>query len=234
LHALPTYRVASGSGQSPTQAAERKTAGILLTLLRAARLHTLPLQLSRLAIKTFGSPISRQSPLRAYGKLLLVKAKLRLSLGLDTLPAGGPEPFQVFVASRQSPCPFLVKRLDESRATSLPRHYPTSSVLLAPPTSLLLGSDFGCPYTEPLRPSPAASEISRVTQQSFPLMPSRRPRKSTCSVRFAQTDGCGLPHLTTRVGTLNDKLRGSMGSLVLRPESLRSFLCESFLDPLGY
>jgi len=47
----------------------------------------------------------------------------------------------------------------------------------APPTSRSPNSDFGCPYTEPLRPSPATNEISRVTRCSFPRMPSRRPRK---------------------------------------------------------
>jgi hypothetical protein len=103
----------------------------------------------------------------------------------------------VFVASRQSPHPFLVNKLNESRAPSLHRHYPTSSVLFAPPTSRLLGSDFGCPYTVPLRPSPAATEISRVTQRSFPLMPSRRPRKVHLLCPVKSTDGCGLPHLTT-------------------------------------
>jgi len=112
---------------------------------------------------------------------------------------------------------------------------PTSSVLLAPPTSPLLGSDFGCPYTEPLRPSPAASEISRVTQQSFPLMPSRRPRKvhlfcSVCpnrSLRPSPPDH--------RVGTLNDKLRGSMGPWcyglkVCDPSSVKVFSIRSAIE----
>jgi hypothetical protein len=93
--------------------------------------------------------------------------------------------------------PFLVERLDESRATSLRRHYPTSSVLLAPATSRLLNSDFGCPYTEPLQPSPATSEISRITQHNFPHIPSRRPRKVHLLRSVNSTDGFGLPHLTT-------------------------------------
>ena len=50
--------------------------------------------------------------------------------------------------------------------------------LCAPPTSRPPGSDFGYPYTEPLRPSPATNEISRVTHHNFPHMPSRRPRRA--------------------------------------------------------
>ena len=83
----------------------------------------------------------------------------------------------MFRASRQSPAPFLFRKLDESRAPSLLWRYPDSSVLLAPPTSHPPGPDFGCPYTEPLRPSPATGEISRVTQCNFPRIPSRRPRR---------------------------------------------------------
>jgi len=33
------------------------------------------------------------------------------------------------------------------------------------------------PYTEPLRPSPATNEFSRVTHNNFPHIPSRRPRR---------------------------------------------------------
>ena len=94
--------------------------------------------------------------------------------------------------------PSLFKGHNESRAPSLSRHYPASSVLLAPPTSRPPGSDFGYPYTEPSRPSPATNEISRVTRCSFPRMPSRRPRRvHLLSVSVISTDGGGLPHLTT-------------------------------------
>ncbi len=94
--------------------------------------------------------------------------------------------------------PSLFKRHNESRAPSLSQHYPASSVLLAPPTSRPPDSDFGFPYTEPSRPSPATVEISRVTQCSFPHMPSRRPRRvHLLSVSVISTDGTGLPPLTT-------------------------------------
>ncbi len=74
--------------------------------------------------------------------------------------------------------PSLFKRPNESRAPSLSRHYPASSVLLPPPTSRPPDPDFGFPYTEPLRSSPATNEISRVTHHNFPHMPSRRPRRA--------------------------------------------------------
>jgi hypothetical protein len=76
----------------------------------------------------------------------------------------------------------------------------TRSLRYYSPLRLLVSSvsDFGCPYTVPLRPSPAASEISRVTQRSFPLMPSRRPRKVHLLCSVSSADGCGLPHLTPR------------------------------------
>ena len=93
--------------------------------------------------------------------------------------------------------PSLFKRLNESRAPSLLRHYPVSAVLLAPPTSRLPDSVFGYPYTEPSRPSPATSEISRVTQNNFPHIPSRRPRKVHLLLFGSLADGSGLPHLTT-------------------------------------
>ena len=131
--------------------------------------------------------------------------------------------------------PFLLRRPNESRAPSLRRHYPASSVLRAPPTSRLPDSDFGCPYTEPSRPSPATDEISRVTQHNFPHLPSRRPRRAHLlpSRLPHSADGGGLPLLTTGSALSSNKLRGSMGSLIVRPVSLRSFLCESFLDPLS-
>jgi hypothetical protein len=64
-----------------------------------------------------------------------------------------------------------VGRLPSAGITQLPRY------LCAPPTSRLPNSAFGCPYTEPLQSSPATDEISRVSQHSFPHMPSRRPRR---------------------------------------------------------
>ena len=85
----------------------------------------------------------------------------------------------------------------KSRALSLRCYYRPLRYVCAPPTSRLPDSVFGCPYTEPSRPSPATNEISRVTHNNFPHIPSRRPGKSicTCSVTFA--DSGGLPHLTT-------------------------------------
>jgi hypothetical protein len=48
------------------------------------------------------------------------------------------------------------------------------------------------------RPSPAAtSEISRVTHNNFPHIPSRRPRKVHLLLFGYLADGLGLPHLTT-------------------------------------
>src|SRR5882672_10374117 len=44
-------------------------------------------------------------------------------------------------------------------------------------TSRLSVPVFGCPYTVPLRPSPATNEFSRVTHNNFPHIPSRRPRR---------------------------------------------------------
>jgi hypothetical protein len=85
----------------------------------------------------------------------------------------------------------------KSRAPSLHRHYPTSTVLLAPPTPRLPDSVFGCPYAQPSRPSPATSEISRVSQNNFPHIPSRRPRKVHLLLFGYLADGSGLPHLTT-------------------------------------
>jgi hypothetical protein len=69
--------------------------------------------------------------------------------------------------------------------------------LCAPPTSRLPDSVFGSPYTQPSRPSPATSEISRVTHNNFPHIPSRRPRKVHLLLFGYLADGCGLPHLTT-------------------------------------
>jgi len=136
--------------------------------------------------------------------------------------------------------PSLFKRHNESRAPSLSRHYPASSVLLAPPTSRPPGSDFGYPYTEPLRPSPATNEISRVTHHNFPHMPSRRPRRADdpgepiCFCPGYSTDGTGLPHLTTGSALSISKLRGSMGSLVVRPASLRSSLNQQVTRLYGF
>ncbi len=139
----------------------------------------------------------------------------------------------MFIASRQSPSPSLFRKLDESRVPSLLRHYPVSSVLRTPPTSRPPVSDFGYPYTEPSRPSPATNEISRVTRCSFPRMPSRRPRRvHLLSIGYLYRWRRPSP-LDHRVGTLVLKSRGSMGSLVVRPASLQSFLIRSFLDPLS-
>ena len=93
--------------------------------------------------------------------------------------------------------PSLFRRPNESRAPSLDQHYLASSVLLAPPTSRSPDSDFGYPYTEPLRPSPATNEISRATQYNFPHMPSRRPRRVHLLLFGYFADDTGLPHLTT-------------------------------------
>jgi len=93
--------------------------------------------------------------------------------------------------------PTLFKRLNESRAPSLRRHYPVSSVLLAPPTSHSPDSIFGLPYIEPSRPSPATNEISRVTRINFPHIPSRRPRRAHLLLFGSLADGSGLAHLTT-------------------------------------
>jgi hypothetical protein len=69
--------------------------------------------------------------------------------------------------------------------------------LCAPPTPRLPDSVFGCPYAQPSRPSPATSEISRVTHSNFPHIPSRRPRKVHLLLFGYLADGSGLPHLTT-------------------------------------
>ena len=69
--------------------------------------------------------------------------------------------------------------------------------LCAPPTPRLPDSVFGCPYAQPSRPSPATSEISRVTHNNFPHIPSRRPRKVHLLLFGYLADGSGLPHLTT-------------------------------------
>ena len=58
-------------------------------------------------------------------------------------------------------------------------------------------SVFGSPYTQPSRPSPATSEISRVTRQNFPHIPSRRPRRVHRCFSVIPIDDCGLSHLTT-------------------------------------
>jgi hypothetical protein len=103
----------------------------------------------------------------------------------------------VFQASRQSPLLrslrdlMKVGRLPSANITWLLRY------LCAPPTSRLPDSVFGYPYTKPSRPSPATSEISRVTQHNFPHIPSRRPRKVHLLLLGSLADGSGLPHLTT-------------------------------------
>jgi len=79
-----------------------------------------------------------------------------------------------------------------SAAITRPQQY-----FCAPPTSRLPDSVFGSPYTQPSRPSPATSEISRVTHNNFPHIPSRRPRKVHLLLFGYLADGCGLPHLTT-------------------------------------
>ncbi len=120
--------------------------------------------------------------------------------------------------------PSLFKRLDESRVSSLLRHYPDSSVLRTPPTPRPPGTDFGHPYTEPSRPSPATNEIPRVTQCSFPHMPPRRPRRAHLLLyRLSSQMGGGLPHLTTGSALSINKSRGSMGFLIVRPVGLQSF-----------
>jgi hypothetical protein len=79
-----------------------------------------------------------------------------------------------------------------SAAITRPHRY-----LCAPPTSRLSVPVFGYPYTVPSRPSPATNEISRVTHNNFPRIPSRRPRKVHLLLLGWLPDGCGLPHLTT-------------------------------------
>ncbi len=112
-----------------------------------------------------------------------------------------------------------VGRLPSAGITRLPRY------LCAPPTSRLPGTDFGYPYTEPLQSSPATGEISRVSQCSFPHLPSRRPRRvHLLLISVGSTDGGSLPHLTTGSALSIYKSRGSMGSLVVQPASLQSSL----------
>jgi hypothetical protein len=85
----------------------------------------------------------------------------------------------------------------KSTAPSLRRHYPASTVLLRPSDFSLACLGFRLPYTQPSRPSPTTSEISRVTYNNFPHIPSRRPRKVHLLLFGYLTDGSGLPHLTT-------------------------------------
>ena len=102
--------------------------------------------------------------------------------------------------------PSLFKRHNESRAPSLSRHYPASSVILAPPTSRPPDPDFGFPYTEPLRLSPATNEISRVTHHNFPHMPSRRPRRAHLLPSRLFHRWHRPSPLDHRVGTLNQQV----------------------------
>jgi hypothetical protein len=59
------------------------------------------------------------------------------------------------------------------------------------------------------------------------------PGKSTCFLSVISADGCGLPHLTTGSALSINKLRGSMGSLVVRAASLRCFPLRKFSRPLS-
>jgi len=139
----------------------------------------------------------------------------------------------VFRASRQSPLLsslgnlMKVERLPSAGITQLPRY------LCAPPTSRPPGSDFGYPYTEPSRPSPATNEISRVTRCSFPRMPSRRPRRVHLLL-------LGYFHRWRRPSPLDHRV----GTLILQVTRLYGFpggtACEfailplrSFLHPLS-
>src|SRR5688500_17374737 len=54
------------------------------------------------------------------------------------------------------------------------------------------------------------------------------PESPPASSRLFSADGCGLPHLTTGSALSINKLRGSMGSLVVRAASLRGFPLEVF------
>ena len=127
-----------------------------------------------------------------------IKAKLWLSLGLKI-----QSPLEV---SNLVGCfkphgnhPLLSSLRDLMKAGRLPSAGITRPhrYLCAPPTSRLPDSVFGCPYTQPSRPSPATSEISRVTHNNFPHIPSRRPRKVHLLLFGYLADGGGLPHLTT-------------------------------------
>jgi hypothetical protein len=95
--------------------------------------------------------------------------------------------------------PLLSSLRDLMKAGRLPSAGITrpQQYLCAPPTPRLPDSVFGCPYAQPSRPSPATSEISRVTHNNFPHIPSRRPRKVHLLLFGYLADGCGLPHLTT-------------------------------------
>ena len=129
--------------------------------------------------------------------------------------------------------PFPFRNL--MKAGRLPSTGVTQLLRYCAPLRLLarLAQSSAPPYTEPSRPSPATGEISRVTQRSFPHMPSRRPRRVHLLFFGYLADDSDLPHLTTGSALSVNKLRGSMGSLVVRPASLRSFRVESFLDPLS-
>ena len=140
----------------------------------------------------------------------------------------------MFQASRQSPLlsslgdSMKVGRLPSAGITQLPRY------LCAPPTSRPPVPDFGCPYTEPSRPSPASNEISRVTRCSFPRMPSRRPRRVHLLLISVSPHRWRRPSpLDHRVGTLNQQVTrlygfpgGTACEFAILPE-------ESFLDPLS-
>lgn len=131
-------------------------------------------------------------------------AGVGLSLYLSRLPketsgrVGGLESSRVFLASRQSPPPSLVDKLDETRAPSLHWRYPTSLVLLAPPTSRRPNSDFVSLYR------PFCGHHPRQTRS--PAFPSKTsltsrpddPGKLICVVSVSSTDDGGLPLLTTR------------------------------------
>ena len=120
--------------------------------------------------------------------------------------------------------PSLFKRLDESRAPSLRWHYPASSVPLRP-------SDFSpaCPGLRlPFIPShrghhPRRTRSPALPSAASPTCPPDDPGEPICScIGYLHRWRRPSP-LDHRVGTLTLQSRGSMGSLIVRPVSLRSF-----------
>ena len=119
-------------------------------------------------------------------------------------------------------------RLPSASVTRLPRY------LCAPPTSRPPGSAFGTALYQAIAAiTRDEQDLPRYPVQLLPHAVPTTPESPPVALSVTPTDDCDLPHLTTGSALSIHKSRGSMGSLVVRPASLRSFPSESFLDPLS-
>lgn len=112
-----------------------------------------------------------------------------------------------------------VGRLPSASITRLLRY------LCAPPTSRPPSSDFGSAlYRTIAAITRDERDLPRYPVQLPPHAVPTTPESPSVALSVTPTDDSGLPHLTTGSALSVSKLRGSMGSLVVRPASLRSFL----------